>query len=596
MPIHDLLTNLQVSPGLSPASTDDAGAKRDSYDPADGSEYRDRLAKSINSPSKNSEPTSVADGGATRSKPDAPAADQDKPPSKPTKKSASRSEAPELQTSAGTPPESTASPSSGATPTESSESESIIVEQKPADSDASLESEFDAAAMALLTITAAAPVNAAINLEIPSAPQGVQELLGSTAVEPAGTLVPDVSMTEAEPPIPPAGLVESFALPGTTSTSISTAAPTEPIEQQGQQQVSQPTAHVEFQSVVSAQATLDAAPPEVTAVSQTPQVAADAATSVPAETAEATDEGKSTSQSAQLERSNAAQTTSIVAAAATQSSDQSRANDEREKERARENEAHTRATVAKGSLEQSSGQDESSDGEDSNSIRPSQNSPKSSSGSALPSIVDIITTELIVDEGQPTIEVTDANAKDQASDSLSNPLANSAPAPSRPHSTTATTNTAAVGKITNQQAQQLVDRVSNALHQSAQSGQSLKVRLSPPELGVLQIEVMQRDGVLSARLEAQTASAHQTLVDNLSSLREALAQSGTVVERIEVQIVQNRRSDSPSDQTDRREQNAEQQNPQQQHRRDDGQPNKKEKREPHTRKGVRSMDQLDIQI
>jgi flagellar hook-length control protein FliK len=79
-----------------------------------------------------------------------------------------------------------------------------------------------------------------------------------------------------------------------------------------------------------------------------------------------------------------------------------------------------------------------------------------------------------------------------------------------------------------------VDRVSEATQLATQTGRPLRVRLSPPELGSMQIEVAVRNGVMTARLEVQTPAAQQTMLEQISSLREALAQNGSTIDRIEV--------------------------------------------------------------
>jgi len=82
----------------------------------------------------------------------------------------------------------------------------------------------------------------------------------------------------------------------------------------------------------------------------------------------------------------------------------------------------------------------------------------------------------------------------------------------------------------------LADRVSNAIRLSHQNGRQLRIRLHPPELGALQIEISARDGVLTARLEVQTPSTRQVILENMSLLRDALSQNGMAVERISVQL------------------------------------------------------------
>jgi flagellar hook-length control protein FliK len=144
---------------------------------------------------------------------------------------------------------------------------------------------------------------------------------------------------------------------------------------------------------------------------------------------------------------------------------------------------------------------------------------------------------------------------------------------------------------------ELVERVASALRQSHESGRQLRVRLSPPELGTLQIEVSARNGVLSVRLDVQTATAHQVILENLPLLHDALAQHGTTVERIDVQIVRNS-SDAPFAQFggDGRQQGE--QPSDQRH-----QPRQQPEIEPEDETGRRSiapqhiqLEQLDVQI
>ena len=82
-----------------------------------------------------------------------------------------------------------------------------------------------------------------------------------------------------------------------------------------------------------------------------------------------------------------------------------------------------------------------------------------------------------------------------------------------------------------------LDRLAQTIRQTVQGGKQLTVRLHPPELGALQIEIVSRaDGIL-ANLKVETAAAHKALTENLAQLREVLAQQGTPVDRIEVHIV-----------------------------------------------------------
>jgi flagellar hook-length control protein FliK len=82
-----------------------------------------------------------------------------------------------------------------------------------------------------------------------------------------------------------------------------------------------------------------------------------------------------------------------------------------------------------------------------------------------------------------------------------------------------------------------IQRVSRAFQTIGENGGHLRLRLSPPELGSLRLDVTVRDGVLSARLEAETVDARDLLVDNLSQLRERLTDLGIKVERFDVDLM-----------------------------------------------------------
>ncbi len=79
-------------------------------------------------------------------------------------------------------------------------------------------------------------------------------------------------------------------------------------------------------------------------------------------------------------------------------------------------------------------------------------------------------------------------------------------------------------------------RVEGAIRSAQQRDGRVQVRLSPPELGALRIELTVQHGVLSARLEAETAAARNLLLDNLPALRDRLAQQDIRVERFDVDV------------------------------------------------------------
>jgi flagellar hook-length control protein FliK len=81
-----------------------------------------------------------------------------------------------------------------------------------------------------------------------------------------------------------------------------------------------------------------------------------------------------------------------------------------------------------------------------------------------------------------------------------------------------------------------VQRVEGALRAAQQRDGRVQVRLSPPELGNLRIELAVQNGVLTAKLEAETPAARNALLDNLPALRDRLAQQDIRVEKFDVDV------------------------------------------------------------
>jgi flagellar hook-length control protein FliK len=105
---------------------------------------------------------------------------------------------------------------------------------------------------------------------------------------------------------------------------------------------------------------------------------------------------------------------------------------------------------------------------------------------------------------------------------------------------TRTTTHSALGEGTTSLSQadraRLVQRVARAVQTAQERGGELKLRLSPPELGSLKLELKMQDGSLTARIETQTPEAKQILIDNLPALRERLTEQNIRVERFDVDL------------------------------------------------------------
>jgi flagellar hook-length control protein FliK len=83
-----------------------------------------------------------------------------------------------------------------------------------------------------------------------------------------------------------------------------------------------------------------------------------------------------------------------------------------------------------------------------------------------------------------------------------------------------------------------IGRVAKAFQTAQDRGGTLQLRLSPPELGALRIELNIKDGVMSASLQTENANARRLLLDHLPVLRDRLAEQNIRVDRFDVDVRQ----------------------------------------------------------
>lgn len=91
-----------------------------------------------------------------------------------------------------------------------------------------------------------------------------------------------------------------------------------------------------------------------------------------------------------------------------------------------------------------------------------------------------------------------------------------------------------------------VDRVARALPTAEGRGGTLRVRLSPPELGALRLEVKVLNGTLTAKVEAETPLARSLLLDSLPVLRERLEGQGVRVDQFDVDLLDRQTPETPN--------------------------------------------------
>lgn len=100
----------------------------------------------------------------------------------------------------------------------------------------------------------------------------------------------------------------------------------------------------------------------------------------------------------------------------------------------------------------------------------------------------------------------------------------------------------------------------SAIQQASSGDGHIRVRLNPPELGTMQVEVVRTDNGVVARLEVESTAAHSVVLETLVDLQQSLSRSGSAVERVEV-ILNEARAEAgrqDGDQTQNREQQGRQ--------------------------------------
>lgn len=86
----------------------------------------------------------------------------------------------------------------------------------------------------------------------------------------------------------------------------------------------------------------------------------------------------------------------------------------------------------------------------------------------------------------------------------------------------------------------VLGRVARGLHNALQqNGGTVTMRLNPPELGVLRIELEMHNGTASVRFQTEHTSVRELLNQQLSTLRQGLEGHGVSVERLDVQMAAN---------------------------------------------------------
>jgi flagellar hook-length control protein FliK len=84
--------------------------------------------------------------------------------------------------------------------------------------------------------------------------------------------------------------------------------------------------------------------------------------------------------------------------------------------------------------------------------------------------------------------------------------------------------------------ERLIARIAGAISQAERAGRTtVRIRLYPPEMGTVKIEVTSHRGAVTARIEVSTPATHGVLQSNLAALRADLRQAGVDIRDVQVQ-------------------------------------------------------------
>jgi flagellar hook-length control protein FliK len=84
----------------------------------------------------------------------------------------------------------------------------------------------------------------------------------------------------------------------------------------------------------------------------------------------------------------------------------------------------------------------------------------------------------------------------------------------------------------------LISRVVRAVSAAHERDGEVHLRLSPPELGSLRLDVRVENGTLTAHVQTETDAARTAIIDNLPALRDRLADQGVRIDRFDVDLMQ----------------------------------------------------------
>jgi flagellar hook-length control protein FliK len=90
-----------------------------------------------------------------------------------------------------------------------------------------------------------------------------------------------------------------------------------------------------------------------------------------------------------------------------------------------------------------------------------------------------------------------------------------------------------------------IQRVAGAFQAADDQGGQIRIRLSPPELGSMRLEISVRNGLMTAHIQTESDTARNMLLDHLPQLRDRLADHNIKIDHFDVELSNQSRSGTP---------------------------------------------------
>jgi len=162
-----------------------------------------------------------------------------------------------------------------------------------------------------------------------------------------------------------------------------------------------------------------------------------------------------------------------------------------------------------------------------------QNQPVAATDEAVPTTVTPAATTgvepVVTAEGREQIKTSETTAGPR--DSFSSPVS----VESRPAAATGT-KTESPRPVLDTTRGDVPQKLAGFIQQAAEQGKPLRIRLNPPELGTLQIEIGRHQGQVTARLEVESAATRAVIFEQLNLLRDSLQQQGLKLDQIQIEV------------------------------------------------------------